>query len=1379
MSSMRKMKTTMVCALLMGLVLVWGDTADARPETKVDALENMALRLQQKFLAGRGPIYEQLLQSSDPAQKALNENPDIELMYVDERGFPRFYITDNLNAAVTLSTDEVWPGGSGGYSLTGSGTTLGKLGIWDGGAVRTTHQEFATGRVTQIDGGSTHYHATHVAGTMVAKGQVAAAKGMSYEANLAAYNWTNDESEMASAAASGMNVSNHSYGYATGWEYSGSWYWYGDLSVSTTEDYMFGFYDGHSRDWDEIAYDAPYYTIVISAGNDNDDDHNSGHYHWDGGWVWATDSHDPDGGTDGYDCLGSPHGAKNPIIVGAVHDIPTGYSDPGDVTLTSFSSWGPTDDGRIKPDVVANGYNLSSCTNTGDSDYLILSGTSMSAPNCSGSLNLLVRHYEATHSSTTPLASTMKAVVIQTADEAGTNTGPDYRHGWGLMNTLHAADVISDDAERPSIIHEDYLPPGSGHVDTLYFYSSGVDPIRVSMAWTDPEGTPPPPSLNPTTLMLVNDLDMRIKHLGSSTTYYPYILDPSNPGNAASTGDNYRDNVEQIYIASPPAGDYIVTISHKSILGSNQWYSLVCSQPMDFIGTDTIDPTVTVTSPNGGEAWYGNSAHDVTWTAVDAGGVDSVSIYYSINNGGSYDLAASGEPNDGVYPWTVPGTATDSALVKVVAYDPSLNQGEDTSDSTFVIIEDITPPVVTVTAPNGGETWYIGDPNDITWEAYDPGFGAPVTDDFTDGDDAGWTHVCWSPTCNWNVTGGVYYLSGSSGPTGSTLDATDSWGDYVFDADVRTDTGSNRTVIFRYVDTDTHYKIVMRPARLILSRHTFASDTTLALATGLSFSSGTWYGIRTVADGADIQVYVDGEKLIDVTDPDPILSGPVGLRAETNEECLFDNVKVTRLVGVEYVDIYYSTDGGSTFPNTIATGETNDWHYEWTVTGPTSSQALVKVVATDQSMNSGEDTSDSDFTIAVFDTTDPDVTVLTPNGGETWYIGNDEDITWTATDANGVDSVSILYSVNDGGSYDLIASGEANDGVYPWTIPATPTDSALVKIIAYDPNLNAGEDVSDARFTIAAPADTTDPAVTVLTPNGGETWYGNDNEDITWTATDANGVDSVTIIYSLDGGGAYHPISSGEDNDGVYTWLVPDTFSVTALVKVIAYDPSLNTGEDESDAVFTIADDTGPIVDVLTPDGGEFVLVWDDYDITWTAKDPSGVDSVSVMYSVNGEDTYELIASQEPDDGTYSWSVPNTVSDSALVKIIAYDGVVNAGEGVSDSLFVIWAGTVDAPGDRRNLGDTVLLWQNAPNPFSPGTNISFYLPEEGTVYLEVFDVKGRLVDVLINGDLRGPGVHTVPWNGKDRDGGRLSSGVYFYRFRTGNVTLVKKMVMTQ
>jgi hypothetical protein len=197
----------------------------------------------------------------------------------------------------------------------------------------------------------------------------------------------------------------------------------------------------------------------------------------------------------------------------------------------------------------------------------------------------------------------------------------------------------------------------------------------------------------------------------------------------------------------------------------------------------------------------------------------------------------------------------------------------------------------------------------------------------------------------------------------------------------------------------------------------------------------------------------------------------------------------------------------------------------------------------------------------------PSVVVTAPNGGELWTPGDTENITWTATDSDGVDSVSIHYSCDNGANYTLVAPGEANDGTYAWTIPDTPTDSALVKVIAYDPGLNEGEDISDDVFVIE---DNTPPSVTVTSPNGGEIWYFCGTQNITWTATDASGVDSVSIYYSFNGGAEYTLIASSEANDGTYAWTVPDEFTEEALVKIVAYDPDMNTGEDVSDAVFDI-----------------------------------------------------------------------------------------------------------------------------------------------------------------------------------------------------------------
>lgn len=580
------MKTIPV-AVAIAVVVVLHSLTAGQSVTQHETLDSLSQVFSEKLQKLRPQLYFDLLSSNDRPQRQLNEDFDIQLMFIDELGRPRYFVVNNLNAAKTISTDDVWPGGIGGYSLEGSGTVLGDLGIWDGGGVRNTHQEFG-GRVTQIDSpGSFNFHATHVAGTMIASGVVGAARGMSPAALLAAYDWVNDGSEMASAASGGLNVSNHSYSFVTGWRFSApDWYWWGDIAISTTEDYFFGFYNDAPRDWDDIAYNAPFYTIVKSAGNDRNDagpGPGGGHWVWDGGWVWSTVTRDKDGGTDGYDCIPAMGTAKNIITVGAISDISGGYFNPSGVVMSSFSGWGPTDDGRIKPDIVANGISLNSSDSDHDSDYTNLSGTSMSSPNVSGSLNLLVRHYEATHSGTTPLSSTMKAIVIHTADEAGPNTGPDYMFGWGLMNTLKAADLIAADSAGPSRILEDSL--SNGVTDSLTINSDGLSPLRITLTWTDPAGVPPAASLNPTTPMLINDLDLRLVRVSDLTVYQPYVLNPGVPNDPATTGDNNLDNVEQIYLTSPSAENYVVTVSHKGSLATSQTYSII-SSPGFFICVD-------------------------------------------------------------------------------------------------------------------------------------------------------------------------------------------------------------------------------------------------------------------------------------------------------------------------------------------------------------------------------------------------------------------------------------------------------------------------------------------------------------------------------------------------------------------------------------------------------------------------------------------------------------------------------------------------------------------------------------------------------------------------------------------------------------------------
>lgn len=529
-----------------------------------------------------------------------------EIQYIDEFGRPQYYITDNSNSAKTTSTNQVYAGGNAGLYLTGSGITPR---LWDAGAVRLTHQEFG-GRAIQADGTTTlNYHSTHVAGTIMAAGVDSSAKGMAYQAQLRAFDWNNDAGEMATEAANGALMSNHSYGNIRGWySGSGSWVWYGNTTISTQEDYLFGFYESQAQSWDNIARNAPYFLICKSAGNDRNEGPTGGAYPKDGP----------------YDCIAHGAIAKNILTVGAVNDIVAGYTGPSSVVMTSYSCWGPADDGRIKPDIVADGSVLYSTDTDNDADYISLSGTSMATPSVTGSLALLQQHWNNLNPGTYMLAATLKALVIHTADEAGTSSGPDYQFGWGLLNTRNAALKISED-QTSDVISELVLNNGGTYTRTIQ--SNGTQPIKVTICWTDPPGTPVSAQLDPVNPMLVNDLDLRLTYSGS--TYYPWKLDRNNPVNPAiNNSENNVDNVELVLISSPAAGTYTITVDHDGTLsGGSQAFSIIISGA---VSSNSNPPGCTSpVSPLAG-ATNVPVTSSLSWTAVS--GATGYILYFGTNN---------------------------------------------------------------------------------------------------------------------------------------------------------------------------------------------------------------------------------------------------------------------------------------------------------------------------------------------------------------------------------------------------------------------------------------------------------------------------------------------------------------------------------------------------------------------------------------------------------------------------------------------------------------------------------------------------------------------------------------------------------------------------
>ncbi|MBD2701127.1 S8 family serine peptidase [Spirosoma sp. BT702] len=541
--------------------------------------------LQQSIEQQQTENYRQALAEAQRLKRPIfQQSPSgrvVALRGISERGELLYDATNSTTkAAQSTRTNALYAGGSLGVSLSGS-TLTDKLAIWDGGKVRNTHIEFRTNsasRVTQADGAATlSAHSTHVAGIMIAAGVNTADKGMAFGTNLRAYDFNQDANEMSSAGPN-LLISNHSYGSNAGWVFSDSrttankWEWWGDTTVSNTEDYKFGVYNSTSVSWDRIAVASPYYLIVKSSGNNRGSNGPGAGQPYFLGVSDAT-STAPRNSQNGYDLIPTYGTAKNILTVGAINNLNFGYNYPTDVIISDFSSWGPTDDGRIKPDIVGVGVNVLSSTSENDSAYTSLSGTSMSSPNVAGSLLLLQELFSQRNSGRFLRSSTLKGLAIHTADEAGNTPGPDYQNGWGLLNIERAGRLLLN-SDQSYLLDEKTL--AQSEVYSLTVVASGRGPLMSTICWTDPVGMASS-VLNDRTPKLVNDLDIRITD--GKTTTLPWILNPDNPSAAATRGDNIRDNVEQVLIADPtPGKSYTITVTHKNTLnGSKQDYALLVS----------------------------------------------------------------------------------------------------------------------------------------------------------------------------------------------------------------------------------------------------------------------------------------------------------------------------------------------------------------------------------------------------------------------------------------------------------------------------------------------------------------------------------------------------------------------------------------------------------------------------------------------------------------------------------------------------------------------------------------------------------------------------------------------------------------------------------
>ena len=413
-----------------------------------------------------------------------------------------------------------------------------------------------------------------------------------------------------------------------------------------------GVYDALANLTDAQLYQYPNLMHVFAAGND-------------GGYTCAPFPHQFATVKSGFQC------AKNDISVGNVNNANTSNSNT--YIIDNGSSFGPTGDGRIKPDLVAGGSDVVSTLPNDSYGYGF--GTSLSSPTVAGTLALLVQRYRQLHGGADPPAALLKALVCNTATDLG-NPGPDYSFGYGSLNGKAAADAMEAGQYSFGTL------ANGGTASANLVIPSGLAQVRIMIYWADYPAAPFAPAA------LVNNLDLTVTD-PSSVLHHPLVLDP-NPGHVndnAVEGVDSLNNIEQVVLDHPSGGTCNIAIHGASIPEGPQSYVLVYQ---------FIQPGVELQYPYGKETWVPTYSEYIRWNATD-GSSNTFTLDYSIDNGATWTTINNAIPSASrMYSWTTPNTPTNQALMRITRNGTAYSS---VSTYPFTILDQ---PTLTLTNPCQG-----------------------------------------------------------------------------------------------------------------------------------------------------------------------------------------------------------------------------------------------------------------------------------------------------------------------------------------------------------------------------------------------------------------------------------------------------------------------------------------------------------------------------------------------------------------------------------------------------------------------------------------------------------------------------------------------------
>ncbi len=430
------------------------------------------------------------------------------------------------------------------------------------------------------------------------------------------------------------------------------------------------------------------------------------------------------------------------------------------------------------------------------------------------------------------------------------------------------------------------------------------------------------------------------------------------------------------------------------------------------------------------------------------------------------------------------------------------------------------------------------------------------------------------------------------------------------------------------------------------------------------------YTVRVIGENIPADANGDGDanqdyslvmqNTVEVEGPSISLNHPTG--GETFGQGSTETIQWTTEagdVGIDTVDLEYSNDGGNSWSD-IATGLSDTGSYDWTVPEEGTMKGKIRATVHDVDSLSDSNTSDS-FTIA------PQIMITSPEGGDIWNVGYDEDIKWTTTEASGssITGVDLEYSPDGGASWNTIVENTDDDGIHTWTVPDHDTEQAMIRANISDDAGRTDEDVS-SKFTIRTP----EPQEPINPdPEDGETGVSIEPELSVYVEHDAGESMNVSFYDASDDSliGKDENVASGtrasvpwgnRDYNTTYGWYVKSTDDE---ITVQSETWSFTTREVDRPSIF-----------LNRPRAGAIWSPGDEEPITWGTREGEGgnISYVDLEYSIDDGDSWIDIATGLADDGSYDWTVPNNPTEEARIRASVEDEEGWTDEDVSDQFTI-------------------------------------------------------------------------------------------------------------